>query len=108
MEAACTVEYSPSLAAEGSRTEKLVRAARQFEAVLLNQLFGSLERTFSVLGDEKTETGSDHYRFLGMQALASSVAAKGGLGIADMIIRNLKQRENLGAVGDPKAIKKPL
>jgi Rod binding domain-containing protein len=79
---------------EKSDPQKLIHAARQFEAVLLNQLLGSLEHTFSTLGEKKTETGSDHYHFLGVQALASSIAAKGGIGIAEMIVRNLRQREN--------------
>jgi len=93
--------------AEKSPAEKLVHAARQFEAILLNQLLGSLEHAFSALGKEKTEAGSDHYRFLGVQALASSVAAKGGLGIADMILRNLKSRHIPGADA-PDTTKKPL
>lgn len=90
-----------------SPTENLVHAARQFEAILLNQLLGSLERAFSALGKEKTEAGSDHYQFLGLQALASSVAAKGGLGIADMIVRNLKSRHIPGA-DSAATTKKPL
>jgi Rod binding domain-containing protein len=73
---------------------RLIRAAHQFEAVLLNQMLGALEHTFSTLGKEKTEAASDHYHFLGMQALASSIAAKGGIGIADMIVRSLRQTDN--------------
>jgi Rod binding domain-containing protein len=72
--------------------DKLTHAAHQFEAVLLNELLGSLEQAFSALGEEKTEAGSDHYRYLGVQALASSIAAKGGIGIADMILSNLRQQ----------------
>lgn len=82
--------------ANESATHKAVQAAQQFEAILLNQLFGSLQRTFCALGKEKTQAGSDQYQFLGMQALASSVAAHGGLGIADMIARNLKSRQPSG------------
>jgi Rod binding domain-containing protein len=94
MEAVSGILNSTPLTAEQSHTQKLVRAARQFEAVLLNEVLGSLERAFSAFGEKTTEAGSDHYQFLGMQALASSVAAKGGLGIADTIIRNLKRREH--------------
>jgi Rod binding domain-containing protein len=101
MEAVSGIQNSTLLAPEQSHTEKLVRAAHQFEAVLLSQLLGSLERTFSALGEKKTETGSDHYQFLGMQALASSVAEKGGLGIADMIVRNLKRREQNQPTNSP-------
>lgn len=81
-------------ASEKSDPQRLVRAAHQFEAVLLNQLLGSLEHSFSLLGEKKTDAGSDQYHFLGVQALASSIAAKGGIGIADMIVRNLRQRES--------------
>jgi len=94
MEAVSGIQNSTLLAPEQSHAEKLVRAAHQFEAVLLNEVLGSLERAFSAFGEKKAETGSDHFQFLGMQALASSVAANGGLGIADMIIRNLKRREH--------------
>jgi len=96
MEAVSGIQNSTPVAPEQSHAQKLVRAARQFEAVLLSQLLGSLERTFAAFGEKKTENGQDHYQFLGIQALASSLATKGGLGIADMIVRNLKRREDRG------------
>jgi Rod binding domain-containing protein len=83
-----------ALTSERPDPERLIRAAHQFEAVLLNQILGSLEDTFSILGEQKTEAGSDHYKYLGVQALASSIAAKGGIGIADMILHNFRQRES--------------
>jgi len=85
------------------RTKKLDHAAQQFETVLLNQLFSSLEHTFSALGEEKTTAGSEQYRFLGIQALCSSIAEHGGLGIAGMIVRNMQNRETQST-----SIKKPL
>jgi Rod binding domain-containing protein len=81
-----------ALTTEKPDPERLIRAAHQFEAVLLNQILGSLEDTFSTLGEQKTEAGSNHYKYLGVQALASSIAAKGGIGIADVILRNFRQR----------------
>ncbi|HXZ32719.1 MAG TPA: rod-binding protein [Terriglobales bacterium] len=92
-----TLSGAIPLTPKKSDPEKFVRAAHQFEAVLLNQLLGSLEHAFASLGTEKTEAASDHYRFLGMQALASSIAAKGGIGIADMIVRNWYQRDDPAA-----------
>jgi len=106
MRAVAGLQNPTSLSAEGPPTEKLAHAAQQFEAVLLNQLLGSLEHAFCALGKEKAETGSDHYQFLAVQTLASSVAARGGLGIADMIVRNLKSRLHNGAALE--ATKKPL
>jgi Rod binding domain-containing protein len=83
-----------SLATDPARVAKLAHAAHQFEAVLLNSVFGALEHSFSSLGKEKTEDTSDRYHSLGMQALASQVANHGGLGIADFIIRNVMRSEN--------------
>lgn len=83
-------------ATEPFRAAKLTRAAHQFEAVLLNSVFGALEHSFSSLGKEKPECASDRYHFLGMQALASQVASHGGLGIADFIIRGVMRSENNG------------
>jgi len=79
---------------------KLQRVAREFEAILLNSLLGSLQHTFSSLLSKPTESGSGNYDYLGTQALASSLAAKGGLGIADMIVRNLQQKGIAGAGND--------
>jgi Rod binding domain-containing protein len=93
MKAVSGIPDATPLTSGKSDPQKLIHAARQFEAVLLNQLLGSLEHTFSALGENKTEAGSDHYHFLGVQALTSSIAAKGGIGIAEMIVRNLRQRE---------------
>ena len=77
-----------------SDPERLVRAAHQFEAVLLNQMLSGLEHAFSTFRKEKTQDASGHYHFLGVQALASSIAAQGGIGIADIIIRSLRQRDS--------------
>ena len=97
--------------AEGNdpQTRRIVHTARQFEAVLLNSLFGSLEKTFSSLPGKTQEVGSDDYHHLGMQALASTLSANGGVGIADMIVRHLQNsatpeppasHENSPAKGD--------
>jgi len=77
-------------------TQKIVRAAQEFEAVLLNTLLGSLEQSFSAMPGKMIGAGSDHYHYLGMQTLASSLAAGGGLGIADRIVRSLRMSEGSG------------
>jgi Rod binding domain-containing protein len=94
-----------SLVKQQSPTDKLVHAAQQFEAILLNQLLGGLEHAFCSLGEKNKTAGSDQYQFLGLQSLASAVAAKGGLGIADMLIRHLKSpplsQESTGTTQKP-------
>jgi Rod binding domain-containing protein len=64
--------------------------------VLLNTLLGSLEQSFSAMPGKKIESGSDHYHYLGMQTLASSLAAGGGVGIAKLIVRSLERSEPAG------------
>lgn len=68
---------------------KVIHAAREFEAVLLNTMLGPLEQTFSALPGKKPDSESDNYHYLGMQALSSVMAKNGGLGIAGLIIRSL-------------------
>ena len=76
--------------------QRVTHAARQFEAVLLNSLLGSLEHSFSALPGKKADSIADNYHAMGMQALASSLAASGGVGIANMIERNLLHTEGQG------------
>jgi Rod binding domain-containing protein len=88
---------------------RAVHAARQFEAVLLNTLLGSLERSFSALPGKKPDSIADNYHAMGMQALASSLAAGGGVGIASMIVRNLLHRkgQELGGQTQPAKVSSP-
>jgi Rod binding domain-containing protein len=90
-----TAPFVPSTpAAEHAR--KITKAAREFEAVLLNTVLGPLEHTFSSLPGKETDAVSDNYHSLGMQALTSTLAAKGGVGIADMIVKSLSKRDPAG------------
>jgi Rod binding domain-containing protein len=68
---------------------KVRHAAEQFEGILLESLLGPMEKAFSSLPGDKSEFGSGDYSSLGTQVLASALAAKGGLGIAQMIVGNL-------------------
>jgi Rod binding domain-containing protein len=76
---------------------KIVHAAQQFEAILLNSLFGSLQRTFSEIGG-KSNNDSTNYGYIGMQALSSTLAARGGIGIANRIVASLQQGNPVGQV----------
>jgi len=72
---------------EGLRA-KSEKAARDFESLLLTSLFDSLEKTFTGESQDSTP-GSANYRMMGTRALAEAVAAGGGVGIADFILRHL-------------------
>jgi Rod binding domain-containing protein len=77
-----------------------VKIPPEFEAVLLNALLGPLEHTFSSLPGKETDAVSDNYHSLGMQALTSTLAAKGGVGIADMIVKSLSKRDHAGSLNE--------
>lgn len=81
---------TPAVALRGAK------AAREFEASLIRSLLESLEKTFATLPGEDALTGADDYNYLGTQALASGLAARGGFGIADLIIRHLPAHEGKG------------
>jgi Rod binding domain-containing protein len=68
------------------------KAARDFEAMLLTPVLDSLQKTFGGEADSKTPGASD-YRLMATQALAQSIAARGGIGIAQLILRHLQPAE---------------
>ncbi len=69
--------------------EKLVRAAEEFEAILLEMFLRPLAESFSSLPGTEPEMGMSGYRELGLQGLAAGMAKGGGIGLADMIVRKL-------------------
>jgi len=71
------------------------KAARDFEAMLLTPVLDSLQKSFGGDGDSKTPGASD-YRLMATQALAQSIAARGGIGIAQLILRHLQPPEVSG------------
>ncbi|HUM07152.1 MAG TPA: hypothetical protein VLT90_16910 [Terriglobales bacterium] len=69
---------------------KAEKAACDFEAVLLGPLLEKLQATFAET-KEGDASGMANYTAVGAQALASAMAARGGLGIAHMILAQWRQ-----------------
>ncbi len=88
---------------------RVAHAARQFEGVLLNTLLGSLEHSFASLPGKKADSIGDNYHSMGMQALASTLADRGGVGIASMITRNLLRTKGQqpGSPASPTKVSSP-
>jgi Rod binding domain-containing protein len=86
----------PVLTRDAAKNEK---AARDFEAMLLTPLLDSLQKTFAgPLEDAKTPGASD-YRLMATQALAQSIAARGGIGIARLVLDHLQPPKVPGGGG---------
>jgi len=79
----------PPQLATPAATLKGAKAAREFEANLIASLLESLEKTFATVPGQDSLPGADDYNYLGTQALAAGLAARGGFGIASMISEHL-------------------
>jgi Rod binding domain-containing protein len=64
------------------------KAARDFEAMLLAPVLDSLQKTVS--GTKDSTVGASDYRQMGTEALSQAIAARGGIGIAKIILQHLQ------------------
>ncbi len=76
-------------ASEIAHHHRVTKAAQEFEAQLLSCLLGPMEKSFSGVPGQEPTAGSDNYAYLGIQALASALSGSGGIGIAQMVSRQL-------------------
>jgi Rod binding domain-containing protein len=74
--------------ADGADPEALREAARQFEAQLLNMMLQSMRK--AVVRDEQNGSGTqDLYQEMMDREVALLVARRGGIGLADSMVRQL-------------------
>jgi Rod binding domain-containing protein len=66
------------------------KAARDFEAMLLTPVLDSLQKTFAGNSEDASIPGASDYRQMATAALAQAIAARGGIGIAELILRHLE------------------
>ena len=104
---------APKVAGAGATSHtrdvgKIKKVASEFESVLLNSLLGPLQKSFSTLPGAKPEDSeSGQYHSMEIQSLATALSSAGGLGIADMIVRNLL-RSNGGEALKASNVLSPL
>jgi Rod binding domain-containing protein len=73
-----------------SAPSKLTKAAQEFEAILLTSWLEKMNQSF-VGSQESQDPAHDTVSSLGTQAIASALTARGGIGIADMLLRQLQR-----------------
>lgn len=77
---------------------KIEKSAQDFEAMLLSSWLQQAEQSFGTVpdgdDDDNSMAGKDQMMSMGVQSLAQSLAASGGIGIARMISRALHRAEN--------------
>jgi Rod binding domain-containing protein len=72
---------------------RAMQAGTEFEAVLLNTVLGSIERSFSHLPGGKQDHATEGYSGFAMQALTSGLARTGGIGLGRVISEALLKTE---------------
>jgi Rod binding domain-containing protein len=75
---------------------KIEKSAKDFESILLGSWLQQTEQSFGSLPgveDDDADSGKDQYSGIAMQALGTSMAAAGGIGIAKMISTSLHKAE---------------
>jgi Rod binding domain-containing protein len=75
---------------------RLVRAAHQFEAMMMKELLAPLSRNSALFDDGKGEETGVLGEFAS-ESLAGGLSARGGLGIADRIVHALSHSGNHSA-----------
>ncbi|WP_263372889.1 hypothetical protein [Granulicella aggregans] len=92
--AASTSATASSTSASGTEDAKIDKAGHDFESILLGSWLSQAEQSFAKVPggdgqDEDDDSGKDQFQGIAMQALAGSLTASGGIGIAKMITANL-------------------
>ncbi|MGO8793110.1 MAG: hypothetical protein ACLQVL_37840 [Terriglobia bacterium] len=71
--------------------KKLRKAAREFEGILISQLWGEFQTSLSSLSGDAPLAGSDTLNSLAIQTLSAALANRGGLGIGEMLVHQLER-----------------
>jgi Rod binding domain-containing protein len=92
--AASTSATATSTPASGKEDAKIDKAGKDFESILLGSWLSQAEQSFAKVPggdgqDDDDDSGKDQFQGIAMQALAGSLTASGGIGIAKMITWNL-------------------
>jgi flagellar protein FlgJ len=82
------VSSQPTTVLEGQKQAKLVDAAQQFEATMLQELLKPMQHGQSSWGDEEKsdDSASDTISSFGTEAIAKAISQGGGFGIAKQIV----------------------
>ena len=88
MKISSDVSSQPAAVVEGQKQAKLVDAAQQFEATMLQELLKPMQRgQDSWGGEEKSDdSASDTISSFGSETIAKAISKGGGFGIAKQIV----------------------
>jgi len=76
---------------QAAKLRKLEKATSDFEAIFLNQLLKPLAKSVSS-SSQGSQLGGDVMMEVAMEKMAETLADKGGIGLGDLLSKNLKNR----------------
>ena len=98
---------SLKVAPDTAPNPKLIKSAQEFESILLANWLEKMQQSF--VGEEQSQDAAhDSVASLGTQAVASALAARGGIGIAHMLLQQIApgiQAQPHFAPGKPTELK---
>jgi Rod binding domain-containing protein len=91
----CLDRLKEAFSASPSGTEvsqsRLTRAAQEFESLLLSNLLSSGNQAEIGSSSDRLDPADDTVQSLGNQAMAEALSARGGIGIAKMLLHQLQR-----------------
>ncbi len=81
--------------------KKLVKAAQEFEGILISQILGDFQKGLSSLEGDSSTSAPDTLNSLAIQTLSGALARNGGLGLGPMIVRQLEPSLHRGMLDQP-------
>jgi Rod binding domain-containing protein len=91
---------------------KIEKSSKDFESILLGSWLQGAEQSFATVpggdGEDDDDSSKDQFQGIAMQALAGSMTASGGIGIAKMIAKHLRSSEELKTARAPESIQTTL
>jgi Rod binding domain-containing protein len=88
---------------------KIDKGAKEFEAVLVGSWLQQAEQSFATVPgvDDDQDVGKDTMMSLGVQTLATSLAASGGIGIGKMVAKAMHAAADKAAAETPDPAASP-
>ena len=78
----------PGKGKEASAAER--HAAQEFEAIFLRKMLASMDKSSQMGGSKQASGAADGYSSMVVGALADAVAAAGGIGLRDSLLRSIE------------------
>jgi peptidoglycan hydrolase FlgJ len=97
------ISSQPTTVLEGQKQAKLVDAAQQFEATMLQELLKPMQHGQSSWGgeEESEDSASDTISSFGTEAIAKAISQGGGFGIAKQIVSKVTSEQQRNSEKKP-------